>query len=97
MNMSGNISAPITLNGFFGPDSDDDDTDINAESTFSQIYEVTVFHLGSSDFKVRQFSWHRANGNQVMEFTCIKYNYTYYLIALICLDLAWSFETCGLY
>ena len=70
--MSGNISAPITLNGFFGPDSDDDDTDIKGESAFSQIYEVTEFHLGSSDFKVRQFSWHKANGNQVMEFTYIK-------------------------
>ena len=67
--MASYSTAPITLNGFFGHDSDseedgkppgDEDT-----SVFSQIFEEQLLAIGDLSLKIRQFSWHQANGNQV--------------------------------
>lgn len=72
-NNKGLASAPISLKGFFGndssSDSDNDESSINdAASTavaFEQVYETQEIMLCKTGMKIRQFSWHKANANQV--------------------------------
>lgn len=59
-------TAPISLSGFFGADEDDNETDSNSSSKdFKQLFEVVDLNVGGIDMKIRQFSWHGANANQV--------------------------------
>jgi len=54
------MNCPVSLSGFFV----DDDEELEQES-FDQNYEVQEFKIGDSVLFIRQFCWHRANGNQV--------------------------------
>lgn len=59
----GGVQAPIGLGGMFHiPDSDDED---GQPEEFENTYEVQELDLGDLTIKVRQYSWHEANANQV--------------------------------
>ena len=58
------MTAPISLNGFFGNNSDSDDDHEN--DGFQQVYSIeTVEFTSTKSLKIRQFSWHSQNANQV--------------------------------
>lgn len=59
-------TAPIGLGGLFGNESDnDDDNDVKYSKEFEQIYDIQDIVIGNIELKIRQFSWHEANANQV--------------------------------
>jgi predicted nicotinamide N-methyase len=55
--------APIGVGGLFGDDADEGDGD--GDEAFQQQFEVQQVAVGGRTFKVRQFSFHCANANQV--------------------------------
>lgn len=66
------MSAPISLSDIFsGADSDEEST------PFEQEYEVQTITINEMHIKIRQFSWHQANANQVWPGT---YNLAKYIM-----------------
>jgi predicted nicotinamide N-methyase len=61
MSSKRDIEAPICLADIFASPGDEDDT----EDAFNQQYEVSNIKMAEKTIKVRQFAWHRANGNKV--------------------------------
>jgi hypothetical protein len=58
----GGVQAPIGIGGmFYIPDSDDDE----GPAAFENTSEIQDLVIGSLNVKVRQYSWHEANANQV--------------------------------
>jgi len=58
------MTAPISLNGFFRNTSDSDDD--NEAEGFQQLYSVdTIQFTPIKSLRIRQFSWHSQNANQV--------------------------------
>ena len=61
--MSG--SAPISLTGIFGPDSDDDQEDVQDDTNFCNERDIQRICLGDQEVDICQMSWHQANANQI--------------------------------
>ena len=59
------MTAPIiSLNGLFGNTSDSDNDE--ETSGFQQVYSIDIIQFSSlKSLKIRQFSWHSQNANQV--------------------------------
>jgi hypothetical protein len=57
-------TAPIGLGGLFGESDDEDNLDKDSNG-FTQIYDIQDIVIGNIEMKIRQFSWHKANANQV--------------------------------
>ena len=59
------MTAPIiSLNGLFGNTSDSDNDE--ETSGFQQVYSIDIIQFSSlKSVKIRQFSWHSQNANQV--------------------------------
>lgn len=63
-------SAPLSLTGLFGADSDlDEDLDNSGHAgkggTFENEEEVMDITLAGTTVKINQLAWHQANANQV--------------------------------
>ena len=64
------MSGPISLAGFFQTNEEEDDenalgSDNGDKGEFEQIFEVANLSINGELIQIRQFSWHRANANQV--------------------------------
>lgn len=58
-------TAPISLTGIFGPDSDDDESHEEASGNFCNEKDIQRIHLADQDIDICQMSWHQANANQI--------------------------------
>ena len=57
--MNVNPEAPLSLGSLFQNDEDDSPVE------FEQNYEITCMNICNTEFKIRQYSWHKANANKV--------------------------------
>lgn len=58
-------TAPISLTGIFGPDSDDDAEEVAGETNFCNERDIQKVVLAGQEVEICQMSWHQANANQI--------------------------------